>query len=149
MKKSRSKLLKILGIASIPIALFFGTRIATLEMNKYCRNNSLKIENKLHLNYLIENEKKIQDIRGKTINAYYPSEPNLINSSFPDSIKKDTYLIMLDSVLQSNSSGAIIHEMKHIAEGDCDKKYSQFIKNNIQEPRTAFYTFKRVWKSNH
>jgi len=148
MKKSYSRLLKILGLIAIPPALYLGSRKLTIEMNEYCLNKSSKIENTTHLNYLMENEKKVQDINGKTIKILYTSNPEERFNCFP-ALEKNTYYLTLDSVLQNNSSGVIIHEMNHIAKGDCDKRYPKFINNNFIEPRTAFYTFKRIWKSNH
>lgn len=122
--------------------------MATLEMNKYCLNKSSKIENSTHLNYLIENEKKVQDINRKNIRVEYTQDNSYKFISLPGKEGKTDYIIVLDSIIQNNSSGVIIHEMKHIAEGDCDER-SSFLKNNFQEFRTATYTFKRVWENNH
>jgi|GEM_PF-5576747 len=148
MKKVYSKLLKILGTVAIVPALYLGSRQLTFAMNNYCSKNSSRIENKLHLNYLIENEKKVQDIKRKTIKILYTSNPEERFNCFP-ALEKNTYYITLDSVLQNNSSGELIHEMNHISRGDCDKKSSKFIKETFLEPRVSFYTFKRIWKSNH
>jgi hypothetical protein len=153
MKKTYSKLLKLIGIAAIVPGLYFGSRQATIKINEYCDKKSSPIETKSHLNYLIKNEQAIQNIGTKTIKVLYFSENsqdyNIVPACVPESEKANSYYLLLDSTLQNNSSGEIIHEMNHIARGDCDKKHSRFVNETFLEPPVAFYTFKRVWKSNH
>ncbi len=153
MKKLSSKLLKIIGIAAIVPALYFGSRQLTIRMNEYCDRKSNPIESKSHLNYLIKNEQNIQNLTTKTIKVLYFSENDpdyfFVPACVPESGKENSYYLLLDSTLQNNSSGEIIHEMNHIARGDCDKKHSRFVNETFLEPPVAFYTFKRVWKSNH